>query len=145
MSKRRDVILAVKALVATALPGADIKGFDRETSLEIRPGAGGTVVGFPGDPEETGVDLSPATYHYNHAIALQLLPPAGAADPAAALDAMGGAIGAAVKANVRLGGLVDYLQASPLNERDETPPNSATTRYAELAVIADYSTEDPLN
>jgi hypothetical protein len=145
MSKRRDVLLAVKALVTAALPSAEIRGFDREAALEIRPGAGGTAVGFPGEAELEATDLSPLTYHYSHAIPLQLLPPAGAADAGAALDMMLGAIGAAVAGNRTLGGLVDFLEAEAAREGDEAPNFTQGQRFAETAIVAAYSTNDPLN
>lgn len=150
MSKRRDVLLAVKGLAAAAIaaggyPAADIVGFDKEGSGDIRAGRGGTLAGWPGELEEVGATLSPLTHHYRHRIPMQVIAPAGAADPAAAIDAMLGAIGAAVVANRSMNGMVDFLEAEPPEEWDRTPENSVTTRSATFALIAEYSTTDPLN
>lgn len=150
MSKRRDVMLAVKALATTALtdggwPAIEIKGFDREMSADIRPGAGGTLLGWPGEMELLGTDLSPVRYNYRHPVPLQLLPPPGAAEPSAVLDAMMGVIGAAIVADRTLGGLCEWIEAEAPEEYDKTPEHAVTLRSANLAIVADYSTTDPLN
>jgi hypothetical protein len=65
-TKQLQVILAVKALVAEALPDAEIRGFDGDATKPTRVGSGGCVIGTRGDPGDPEVDLSPLTYNYSH-------------------------------------------------------------------------------
>ena len=88
MSKRRDVLLAIKAMVSAAMPAASIKGFDGALSQMIRADAGGTSVGRPpeADPEPE-IDLSPLTYHYDDPIGIELpVDPAHHAESCHAVD-----------------------------------------------------------
>lgn len=144
MSRRYDVILAVKALAAAAAPDATIKGFDGDASRPASIGAGGTIVGHPGDPGEPEVDLNPLTYHWRHEIELEFAAAPSATDPAAALDAMMQAFGAAVAADRTLSGLVDWLETGGAMEDDQLMAGAATTRWASVTVVAHYSTLNPL-
>lgn len=145
MSKRRDFILGVKALVATALPGAEIRGFDGETSTDVRIGAGGAAVGFPGTPEVSAQTLGPYTLHLTHRIEVQLMAPDGSATASADLDGMAGAIGAAIAAAGTMGGLVDFVEAGPPEESDFTPEGGEARHYMIVPITGEYSTTDPLN
>jgi hypothetical protein len=108
-SKRETVLGAVKALVAAALPSAEVK---RNLAKAERIPPGGLVVIRDGDPGEPDVTLSPVSYLYTHRIPLEI-----AAFESATLtreqvvDEMLAAIGAAIIANRRLGGLVDWIEA----------------------------------
>lgn len=144
MSTRRDVTLAVKALVVAALPAARVTGFDTEAVRPQRQAPGGDVMGFPGDPEETGVDLSPLTYFYDHRFPIELAPPAGNADPDAAIDEMLVAIGVAVQADRTLGGLCEFLEVSSAEIHDRAAEGAEAIRWAEVGIIASYSTTNPL-
>ncbi|WP_052507862.1 hypothetical protein [Sphingomonas hengshuiensis] len=145
MSKRRDYILGVKALVAAALPGADIRGFDGDTSTDFRIGAGGAAVGFPGTPEVTAQTLSPCTWHLTHTVEVQLMAPEGSTAAALALDEMASAIGAGVSAGRTLGGLVDFVEAGAPEEGDFTPEGGEARHYMIVPITGQYSTTDPLN
>lgn len=144
MSKRRDVILAIKALVADALPQASVRGFDGDTARPSSIGPHGTIIGHPGDPGEPEVDLNPVTYHWMHDIELELAAPATGTDAAAALDAMLVPIGEAVLADRALGGLVDWLEIGGAVEDDQLMSGAATTRWASVTLTAHYSTLNPL-
>lgn len=145
MSKRRDVILAVKALVQAALPLAKIAGFDQDTAKPKRLDPAGTVIGHPGDAGEPEVDLSPLTYHYEHAIVLELAAPSGGGNQDEALDEMMGAIGTLIAADRYLGGLCTWLEAGTPDVDDRAADGADGIRWASLPIIASYTTQDPLN
>lgn len=144
MSRRYDVILAVKALAAAACPNATIKGFDGNGARPESIGAGGTIIGHPGDPGEAEVDLNPPTWHWRHEMELEFAASPLAANPAAALDAMMAAFGAAVAADRTLGGLADWLEVGGAMEDDQLMAGAASIRWAAVPVTAHYSTLDPL-
>lgn len=96
-SKRETVLAAVKALVAAALPGAEVK---RNLAKAERIPPGGLVVIRDGDPGDPEVSLSPLTYLYSHRIPLEIAAYESATlTREQVLDAMLGATGAAVIAN----------------------------------------------
>ena len=142
-SKRETVLGAVKALVAAALPGAEVR---RNLAKPERIPPGGLVVIRDGDPGEPDVTLSPVSYLYTHRIPVEI-----AAFESAmltreeVLDGMLAAIGAAIIANRRLGGLVDWIEAeAPSSEGIETTGSQAG-RFADFVIVATYATADPLN
>jgi hypothetical protein len=139
--KQMDVLLAVKALVAAALPAATIRGFDGDTSEPETIDAGGTVIGFPGDPGEAAIDLSPIAYNYDHEIELQIAAPNG--EGGAALVAMVAPIGAAVEADRTLGGLCFWLDVTAAAFRDQWT-DGTTPNWADVSIVASYSTSNPL-
>ncbi len=142
-SKRETVLAAVKALVAAALPGAEVK---RNLVKAERIPPGGLVVIRDGDPGEPEVSLSPLTYLYSHRIPLEI-----AAFESATLtreevvDAMLGAIGAAVMGNRTLDGLCDWIEAEAPVTDDIEALGAMPGRFADLAILAVYATTDPLN
>jgi len=144
MSRRRDVLLGLKALASATLPAADIRGFDGDTSVRTI-GLGGTVIGHPGDPGEPEVDLSPLSYNYAHRFPIEMAPPPGTPDQSAVLDTMMGAYGAAIAADRTLGGLCDWVEVSAADEDDTPVKGAATQSWGVFDVIANYSTPDPLN
>lgn len=142
MTKQMQVILAVKALVAAALPAADIKGFEAESTKPTRIGAGGCVIGHPGEPGEPEVDLSPLNYNYSHRLFVEVVGPGG--EGGATLDAMLDTLGTAIAADPFLGGLCDYFSAEAPDRNDRTTDMVATTTWALVPLMAEYSTTNPL-
>lgn len=141
MTPQLQILLALKALIQGALPEAEVRGFDGDSSVpEIIPD-GGVVIGKFGDPGEPEVTLSPPTYSYVHRIPLEIAAPGGAGG--ATLDAMLPPIGAAIAANRFLGGLCEYLTAEQAGREDETRED-VTTNWADINVFAHYSTTNPL-
>ncbi len=138
-SKRETVLGAVKTLVAAALPGAEVK---RNLAKPERIPPGGLVVIRDGDPGEPDVTLSPVSYLYTHRIPVEI-----AAFESATLtreqvvDEMLAAIGSAIIANRRLGGLVDWIEA----EAPTSTTGSQAGRFADVVIFATYATADPLN
>lgn len=142
MTKQFQVLLAVKALVAAALPGADVRGFDADAEKPGRIGSGGCVIGHPGDPGEPEIDLSPLTYNYSHLIPLELAAPNG--EGGAALDALIATLGAAIAADPFLGGLCDYFSAEAPDRNDQSSGTITGQNWAEIGLLAEYSTTNPL-
>lgn len=142
-SKRETVLAAVKALVAAALPGAEVK---RNLAKAERIPPGGLVVIRDGDPGEPEVSLSPLTYLYSHRIPLEIAAYESATlTREQVLDAMTGAIGTAVLANRTLGGLCDWIEAEAPVTDDIEALGALPGRFADLAILAVYATTDPLN
>jgi hypothetical protein len=142
-SKREQVLDAVKALVAAALPDADVK---RNLAKAERVPPGGLVIvrdGEPGDPE---VMLSPLTYVYTHRIPVEVAAyETSSQQREQVLDEMLGAIGAAVAADRTLGGLCDFIEAEAPATDDVETAGARAGRWADAAILAVYGTTDPLN
>jgi hypothetical protein len=144
MSKRRNVLLALKAGITECLPLAKVRGFDGDTSRPERISAHGDVVGHPGTPGDPEMDLSPLRYHYDHVVTLEVAPPPGG-DQSEQLDAMLVAIGDWVETDRTLGGLCSWLEARAADEDDVTPSGAASQRWAVVDLVASYTTTNPLN
>jgi hypothetical protein len=142
MRKERAVLRALRDLAAMALPQADVRGFEGDTTKPKRLGEHGTVIGHPGEPGEPEVDLGPLTYHYEHEFRLEVAGPDGKAGEA--LDAMLSALGEAIRADRTLGGLCTWLEAAAPDRNDRTVGGAVTSNWAVVSVTAHYSTTDPL-
>jgi hypothetical protein len=142
-SKREQVLDAVRALVAAALPNADAK---RNLAKAERIPPGGLVIVRDGEPGEPEVMLSPLTYIYTHRIPIEVAAYETASKPREeVLDEMLGAIGAAVAADRTLGGLCDFVEAEAPATDDVETAGARAGRWADAAIIAVYGTTDPLN
>jgi len=142
-SKREQVLDAVKALVAAALPNADVK---RNLAKADRIPPGGLVIVRDGEPGEPEVMLSPLTYIYTHRIPIEVAAYETSTKPREqVIDEMLGAIGTAVAADRTLGGLCDFIEAeAPVTDDVETA-GARAGRWADAAIVAVYGTTDPLN
>ncbi len=142
-SKRETVLAAVKSLVAAALPSAEVK---RNLAKPERIPPGGLVVIRDGDPGEPDVTLSPVSYLYNHRIPVEIATFESATlTREQVVDDMLAAIGAAIFANRRLGGLVDWIEAEAPTSEDIETTGSQAGRFADFVIVATYATTDPLN
>jgi hypothetical protein len=145
MSKRLDVLLAVKAMIAAALPLADVLGLDGSDASVGKIGAAGRVVIDSGDPGAPEVDLSPLTYWYQHMIPIDVGAYEGAGLSAEqVVDAMLRAIGAGISADRTLGGLCEWLDATAPTTEDLYVEGAKTARLGILMIVASYSTPNPL-
>jgi hypothetical protein len=141
-SKREQVIEAVKALVASALPNAEVK---RNLDKPERIPPGGLAIVRDGDPGEPDVLLSPLTYVYEHRIPLELAAfPSSTLSREEALDQMLTEIGVAVAADRTLGGLCEFLDVEAPTSDDLEIAGAASGRWADAAIVASYSTTNPL-
>ena len=145
MSKRFEVLLAVKALLVTALPGVDVQGLDGMDAAPDRIGPNGRCTIEAGDPGRPEIDLCPPTYNYQHQIPVTIDGvAAGNQTPEQVVDAMLDLIAAAIEADRFLGGLVDYLDATAPPANDDYVPGAPVTGGAALTIVATYSTAHPL-
>ncbi len=143
MSKREQVLDAVRALLSSALPTADVR---RNLAKPERIPPGGLVVVRDGDPGEPEVMLSPLVYVYSHRIPIELAAyETSSQSPEQVLDEMLGAIGVAVSGNRTLGGLCDFIEAQAPSTDDVETAGARSGRWADAAIVAVYGTPDPLN
>lgn len=142
-SRREQVLDAIKVLVTSALPDADVK---RNLAKPERIAPGGLVIVRDGNPGEPEVILSPLTYVYTHRVAIEIATyETSSQTREQVLDAMLGAVGAAVVADRTLGGLCDFIEAEAPSTDDIEVAGARASRWADLAIIAVYGTTDPLN
>jgi hypothetical protein len=142
-SKREQVLDAIKACVAAALPGADVK---RNLAKADRIPPGGLVIIRDGDPGEPEVLLSPLLYVYTHRIPIEVAAYETSSQPREqVLDEMLGAIGAAVAGDRTLGGLCDFIETEAPATNDVETAGARAGRWADAAIVAVYGTTDPLN
>jgi hypothetical protein len=142
-SKREQVLDAVKALLSSALPNADVR---RNLAKPERIPPGGLVVIRDGDPGDPEVMLSPLTYVYTHRIPIELAAyETSSQTPEQVLDEMLGAIGVAVSGDRTLGGLCDFIEAQAPATDDVETAGARAGRWADAAIVAVYGTPDPLN
>lgn len=145
-SKRLSVLIAVKDLIALALPGAKVLGLDGAEAAPATIPAAGMVIVRTGDPGEPEYALSPVTYYFDHRIPLEVsISKGGSLTSEEALDAMLVAIGEGVAADRTLGGLCDWLDTTSAGTEDIYAEGSGQPpRGAEIMIIASYSTSNPL-
>jgi hypothetical protein len=142
-SRREQVIDAVRALLAGALPSADVK---RNLAKPERIPPGGLVILEDGDPGEPEVMLSPLLYLYTHRIPVTVAAYESPSLPReAVLDAMLGTVGEAVRADRTLGGLCDFMEVEAPSTDDIEATGAKAARFAEIVIVASYATPDPLN
>ena len=142
-SRREQVLDAIKALVAAALPDADVK---RNLAKPERIAPGGLAIIRDGDPGEPEVILSPLTYVFTHRVPIEIAAyETSSQTREQVLDAMLGAIGAAVVADRTLGGLCDFIEAEAPSTHDVETAGARAGRWADPSIVAVYGTTDPLN
>lgn len=146
MSKRLDVLKALKTLIAVAVAPADVLGLDGDEAAPARVPQGGGVVVRTGDPGEPEIDLSPLAYNWSHRIPIEVTAVAGMGITAEeALDALLVRIGAALALDPTLGGLCDWVEAAAPTTEDISNDGAAPPRGADLIITAIYVTSSPLN
>jgi hypothetical protein len=142
VTKQLQVILAVKALVAAALPAVKLVGFDQDDAQPTRVDVNGCVVGHPGDPNLVDQDLSPLTWNYAHRLYLEVAAPNGVGGQV--LDGYVEALGAAIAADPFLGGLCEFFSAEAAELRDRSTEAANSVNWATIPLVAEYSTTNPL-
>lgn len=141
-SRREEVLDAVRALIATALPAAKV---ERNAAKPERIPAGGLVIIRDGDPGDPEVTLSPLTYIYTHRIPVEIaVLPAAPLTREQVLDATLVAIGAAVEADRTLGGLCDFIEPEAPSTDDLGATGTVAGRWADAVIVATYATSNPL-
>jgi hypothetical protein len=142
-SRREQVLDGIKALIASALPNAEVK---RNLAKPDRIAPGGLAIIRDGDPGEAEIILSPLIYIYTHRIPVELAAYETSSESREqVLDGMLGAIGLAVMNDRTLGGLCDFMEAEAPATDDVETAGARPGRWADAAIIAVYGTTDPLN
>jgi hypothetical protein len=142
VSRREEVLEAVRAMIAVALPAAKV---ERNAAKPERIPAGGLVIIRDGDPGDPEVLLSPLTYLYTHRIPVEIAvvsaPPLSREQ---VLDGTLRAIGAAVDASRTLGGLCDFVEPEAPSTDDLEATGTVAGRWADVVIVATYATPNPL-
>jgi hypothetical protein len=145
VTKRLQVLYAIKALIQAALPEIEVLGLENDGAAPERIPPEGRVVIRAGDPGEPEIDLCPLTYNYTHSIPLEIASfQAIGVTAEQAVDTIIGRISAAIKADRTAGGAVEYLDGYAPETGDLYVTGSAIPRSADPVLIATYSTENPL-
>jgi hypothetical protein len=146
MSKKLDILKALKLRTAVAVPLAEVVGLDGEEAAPSRVPAGGRIVIRTGEPGEPEIDLSPLAYNWSHRIPIEFT----AAETAEltseeALDAMLVRFGNAIAADRSLGGLCEWISITAPGSEDIYTEGAAPPRGAELVLTVNYVTNSELS
>ncbi len=146
MSKKLDILKAIKLLAAVSSPQAEVVGLDGEEAPPARVGAGGRIVVRTGEPGEPEIDLSPLAYNWSHRIPIEFVAlETVTLTSEEALDAMLVRFGAAIAANRHLGGLCAWLGITAPGSDDIYTEGAGPPRGAELVLTANYVTNSELS
>lgn len=141
MSKREAILTALTEALRTGLSAA----VRRNEVLPEKVPAEGLVILRDGDPGEPDATLNPRAEFYSHRVELEAYVPR---DPdgggEAALDALLGQIGAALKVDPSLGGLAENLIPSAPETGALAAEGAAPLLTARLVVTVEYQVDDPL-
>lgn len=141
-SMREQVAEALRALLAAALPGADVARNDEKAR---RVGPGGLAILHDGDPGEPDITLSPLSYTWTHAFEVEVFAYESATKSRSeVLDDLLRPIGQAVSADRTLGGLCEWLDAAAPAPEDVALPGQEAARSVQLTLTAIYTTSNPL-
>lgn len=141
MSKRESILAALDLTLRTGLPAA----VRRDEVLPERVPAEGLVILRDGDPGEPDVTLNPRAEFYSHRVEIEAYVPRDAdGGGEAALDALLGSIGAALKADPSLSGLAENLIPSAPETGALAIEGGAPVLNARLVVTVEYLVSDPL-
>lgn len=145
MTKRLEVLQAVKAMIEAALPGMTVIGLENEGSAPERIPPNGRVIVRAGDPGVPEVDLSPIVYNYEHQIPLEIATyQSGTLSAEEALDGILDDIADAIVADRFIGGVVNFLDGYAPETNDIYVAGAEIARGADLILVASYSTDKPL-
>ena len=140
LTTRREQVLAF--LLQRLQSGLSATARRNEVLPEKVPAAG-LVILRDGDPGEPDVTLNPRTEFYSHRVEIEAYM---ARDPAgeAALDALLGSIGSALRIDLSLGGLAENLTPSAPETGALAIEGAAPILTARLVVTVEYLVSDPL-
>ena len=141
MSPREQILAALLLRLQSGLAAA----VRRNEVLPERVPAAGLVILRDGDPGEPDVTLNPRSEFYSHRVELEAYTPRDATGGGeAALDALLGAIGMALKIDPSLGGLAENLTLSAPKTGALAIEGAAPILTARLVVTVEYLVSDPL-
>ncbi|MFQ6552951.1 acyl-CoA transferase [Aestuariibius insulae] len=137
MTRLETIIREVEARLKVGLD-ADVK---RGVSIPSRIGNSGLVIIRDGDPGDPDVTLSPLTYHFDHALELEIFAD-GASDRFTRFDVIKEQISTVFAADRALGGLCDWIEAEAPRQEDLPVEGGATIKAAIIDVVVQYATAD---
>jgi hypothetical protein len=141
MSRREDILTLLFSTLESAL-AANVR---RNEVLPEKVPAAGLVILRDGDPGEPDVTLNPRTEFYAHRVELEVYVPN---DPTgggeAALDALLGSIGMALRIDPSLGSLAENLTPSAPETGALAIEGAVPVLTARLVVTVEYLVSDPL-
>jgi len=140
MSKRENILIALRALIAANASGATVL---RNASLSRKIPAAGIVILRDGDPGEPEVTLSPLTYIYTHAAQVEVVIEDEATQDVR-FDAICVAIGAALEANRTLGGLCDWVEGVAPQPAEVITEGGEPMKAAVVSILLTYGTTSPI-
>ena len=140
-SVRERVLQALQDCLGTSLTAT----LRRNEVLPERVPAEGLVILRDGDPGEPDVTLNPRTEFYSHRVEIEAFVARDAAGGGeAALDALLGAIGTALRIDPTLGGPAENLVPSAPETGALAIEGAAPILTARLVVTVEYLVSDPL-
>ncbi len=141
MSRREEILAVLFATLESSL-AANVR---RNEVLPEKVPAAGLVILRDGEPGEPDVTLNPRTEFYAHRVEIEVYVPR---DPTgggeAALDALLGSIGMALRIDSSLGGLAENLTPSAPETDALAIEGAAPVLTARLVVTVEYLVSDPL-
>jgi hypothetical protein len=140
-SRREQVLAGLSQRLQSGL-AATVR---RNEVLPEKVPTAGLVILRDGDPGEPDVTLNPRTEFYSHRVEIEAYmarDPVGSGE--AALDALLGAISAALRIDPSLGGLAENLTPSAPETGALAIEGAAPILTARLIVTVDYLVSDPL-
>ena len=142
MTSRHEAVLSsIYAILAGAL-AARVR---RNEVLPERVPAEGLIIVRDGEPGEPDVTLNPRTEFYAHRVEIEAYVTRDATGGGeAALDALLGAVGAALRIDPSLDGLAENLTPSAPETGALAIEGAAPVLTARLAVTVEYLVSDPL-
>lgn len=146
MSKKLQILKALKLVIEVAVPKAEVVGLDGDEAAPARVPANGRIIIRTGDPGEPEIDLSPLAYNWSHRIPIEFVAVETATlTSEEALDDMLVRFGAAIAADRHLGGLCDWLGIAAPGSEDIYTDGAEPPRGAELVLTANYVTDSELS
>jgi hypothetical protein len=141
MSRREQILATLVQRLQSGL-NATIR---RNEVLPEKVPASGLVILRDGDPGEPDVTLNPRTEFYSHRVEIEAyMPRDGTGGGEAALDALLGAIGMALRIDPSLGALAENLVPSAPETGALAFEGAAPVLTARLVVTVEYLVSDPL-
>ena len=141
MTRREQVLQALFEQLST-LPMT----LKRNDPLPERVPTDGLLILRDGEMGEPEILLSPLTYVWEHEARIEVF----VATPAAAerdrqMDALLAQLGALIKANPTLGGVVEHTMAAAPKFEDIAPEGAAAIRACVVPVLLNYTSSGPLD
>jgi hypothetical protein len=141
MSRREQIVAALNSALSAHL----VATIRRNEVLPEKVPASGLVILRDGDPGEPDVTLNPRTEFYSHRVEIEAyMPRDGTGGGEAALDALLGAIGMALRIDPSLGALAENLVPSAPETGALAFEGAAPVLTARLVVTVEYLVSDPL-